>query len=333
VKPRVFIAVPLAEQYVALIRERCDVTAYAGEGRISRDELCAALADAEGVLATPQIPFPADVLDAAPGLRVICNIGVGYDNVDLAHAAARGIVVANTPGVLSDAVADLVLAIMIAVARRLPESARIVREGRWGTPIPLGADLRSKTLALIGFGRIGREVAARALACKMRVVFFDARPDIAAMPDVERVASLDEALARADFVSLHVDLNETTRRFIGAREFALMKPEAFFINAARGGVVDQQALYAALAGDRIAGAALDVLETEPPDPADPLLQLDNAYIVPHLGSATVETRLAMTELAVRNLIACMHGDPCACIVTAATPGDARRQSTGDRGHR
>lgn len=315
-KPRVFVAVPVADHLMQAITARCDVSTHPGPGRITPYELIGSIASAEGVLATPQIPFPADVIDAAPHLRVIANIGVGYDNVDLPRATARGIAVANTPGVLSDAVADLVMGMLITVARRIPENERILREGRWrpGVALPLGSDLKDKTLAVVGYGRIGQEVASRALAFKMRVLYFDARREMECPPGVNCATSLDAALREADFVSLHVDLNDGSRRLLGARELALMKPSAILINTSRGGVVDQQALCEALAHKRIAAAALDVLEQEPPDPADPILRFDNVYLLPHIGSATVETRAAMAELAVQNLLACLFDEPCACIV-------------------
>lgn len=191
------------------------------------------------------------------------------------------------------------------------------REGRWGKPdgeIRLGADLKDKTLALVGHGRIGHEVAARARAFKMRVIFFDPQSRLVPLPGVLGVDSLEAALKEADFVSLHVDLNPSTRHLIGERELGWMKRSALLINTARGAVVDQAALCDALSSARIAGAALDVLELEPPGPSDRILSLDNVLILPHIGSATVETRRAMAELAVRNLIACVHGEPCDYVV-------------------
>jgi len=318
-KPHVFVAMPLAGRYLDQLREHCDVEVFSATQPISPEELAAAIGDADGVLGSAQLLFPTEILDRAPRLRVICNVGVGYDNVDLGELSRRGIALANTPGVLSDAVADLVLGLMIAVARHLRECETIVREGRWGEPglrIPLGSDLRGKTLSIVGMGRIGREVAARAAAFKMRVLCFDTRPDLVPPPFAERAATLDDALRAGDFISLHVDLNPASRHLIGPREFGLMKASAFLINAARGAVVDQRALYDVLAAQRIAGAGLDVLESEPPTTGDLLLQLDNVFIVPHIGSATVETRAAMVELAIENLVACVTGQPCVNIVNA-----------------
>ena len=316
-KARIFVAVPLADDLLERLAERCDVDVYRGPHPIPAGTLKAGLARAEGVLANPLIPFSADVIDAGPTLRVIANVGVGFDNVDLDRAGARRITVANTPGVLSDAVADCVMAMILSVARRLPECTASVRSGRWGGDVPLGLDLKDKTLALIGYGRIGSEVAARARAFKMRVVFYAPRMDVTLLTGVQRVATLEAALSQADFVSLHVDLNPTTRHLIDQRALACMKPAAFLITTARGAVIDQPALCDALSSGAIAGAALDVLDQEPPDPDDPILACSNAIVLPHIGSATVETRRAMAELAVSNLVACVFGEPCDCIVTEA----------------
>lgn len=317
-RPSVFVAVPVAPALRAMLEERCIVTTHTEPGSITPEALMHGISTAEGVLANPLIPFPPHVIQAAPHLRAIANIGVGYDNVDIRDARARGIAVANTPGVLSDAVADCAMGMMISVAREFTRCTNIVRDGSWGRPgtvLPLGTDLKGKTLGLVGFGRIGREVAARALAFKMRVLFFDpyAQPDL---DRFQRTDSLEALLSQADFVSLHVNLNETTRSFFGAAQFAAMKPGAFFINAARGGVVDQVALCAALADGSLHGAALDVLMTEPPLPDDPILACDNVFILPHIASGTVETRQAMAELAVCNLIACLYDEPCDCVVNA-----------------
>ncbi len=300
---------------------RCDVAVYGGRGQVPRDELVRSLAEAEGLLATAVLPLGAEVLEAAPNLRAISNIGVGYDNVGLECATRRGIRVTNTPGILSDAVAELSMALMLMLARRLPEAQRFVDERRWGQPgasAPMGTDLKGKTLAIIGMGRIGCEVAQRALAFGMRIVYYDVSPSATAPSGVMQVSSLDEALARGDFVSLHTNLTPQSEHLIGARELALMKPAAYLINTSRGGVVDQTALYEALRAGRIAGAALDVLGEEPPPAEEPLLTLANVVITPHIGTATRETRSAMIELAVRNLIACLSDEPCDCIVNQAT---------------
>ena len=278
------------------------------------------LREAEGLLATAILPLDAGVLDRAPRLRVVSNIGVGYDNVDLEHTARRGIVVANTPGILSGAMAELTMGLMLMLSRRLREAEQFARGGSWaraGVSLPLGNDLAGKTLAIIGMGRIGREVARRALAFGMRVLFYD--PVAVANPpgDTIRAPGLSEALREADFVSLHTTLTAETRHLIGARELAMMKPGAYLVNTSRGSVVDQAALYQALVDEKIAGAALDVLEEEPPAVHDPLVALPNVIVTPHIGTATVETRSAMIELAVRNLVACLFAEPCECIVNVS----------------
>ncbi len=320
-RPRVFVSVPLPQAYLEPLLARCEVAAYEGRGQVPRDELLRALAEAEGLLATAVLPLDAEVLEAASRLRAISNIGVGYDNVDLERATRRGIRVTNTPGVLSDAVAELTVALMLMLARRLPEAQRFVDKrlwGRAGAAVPMGTDLKGKTLAIVGMGRIGCEVAQRALAFGMRVVYYDVSPAATAPSGVMHVSSLGDALGQGDFVSLHTNLTLQSQHLIGARELAQMKPTAYLVNTSRGGVVDQAALYEALRAGRIAGAALDVLEEEPPPADEPLLTLPNVIITPHIGTATRETRSAMIELAVRNLIACLFDEPCDCIVNQLT---------------
>jgi glyoxylate reductase len=267
-----------------------------------------ALGSAEGLIVNSHVTADASLLERAPGLRVVSTVSVGFDHIDLDVAARRKITVTTTP-VLSDAVADLTMALMLMTARKLGEAVLDLAEGRWSNGL-LGTDLRDKTLLIIGFGRIGREVAARAQAAKMHVCAYDARSDIPGMPGVTWVDTLGEALAHADIVSLHVDLNPSTRHLLDGAAFALMKPTAIVINTARGGVVDQTALTTALAEGQIAGAGLDVLATEPPGADDPLLSMPNVVVLPHIGSATVETRLAMLDCAIDNVAACMRGEEC-----------------------
>jgi lactate dehydrogenase-like 2-hydroxyacid dehydrogenase len=316
-RPAVFVAAPLPKRYMAPLEERCQVTVYHGAGPVSRTELSEQLREAEGLLGPAVLPLDAAVLESALRLRAVSNIGVGYDNVDLDCANRRGILVANTPGILSDAVAELTIGLMLTLARRLRESMAVVIEGRWdraGAAIPMGVDLKGKTLAIVGMGRIGRQVAQRALAFGMRVVYFDVAGMADGMNGASAASSLEAALRRADFVSLHTNLTPGSRHLIGARELAMMKPEAYLVNTSRGAIVDQSALYEALKEGRIAGAALDVLEEEPPAADEPLLRLANVVITPHIGTATIETRGAMVELAVRNLIACLFDEPCECVV-------------------
>lgn len=276
----------------------------------------AALPRAEGILCSALFPLPAGVLDRAPHLRVISNFGVGYNNVDLAAATARGIAVCNTPGVLSGAVADLTMALVLAIARRLFANAAYARDGwaRREAPPPLGWDPAGKVLGIVGFGRIGQAVALRARAFGMEVVYHDLVS--APVEGLEECVplTLEEVLERADVVSLHVNLDPSTHHLIGARELERMKPTAWLINTSRGQVVDQAALTAALREGRIAGAALDVLDPEPPAADEPLLAMENVIVLPHIGSATVETRAAMRDMAVRNLVAVLTGrTPPSCV--------------------
>jgi len=264
--------------------------------------------DVEGLLVSSHFGVDAAMLATFPQLRAISTVSVGYDHIDVAAAAARSIAVTTTP-VLSDAVADLTLALITMTLRRLGEAVADLSRGTWSNGL-LGSDLRDKTLLLVGFGRIAREVAARAVAHKMRVVYFDVRADVAPMSGVPRVATLLDGLANADVVSLHVDLNPTTRHLIDEAALAGMKQTAILVNTSRGGVVDQAALTRALASGVIAGAGLDVLESEPPEPTDPLLAMPNVVVFPHIGSATTETRRAMLDCAVANLAACLRGEPC-----------------------
>jgi glyoxylate reductase len=244
----------------------------------------------------------AAFLDANRHLRVIANYAVGLDNVDLAAARRHGIAVGNTPDVLTDATADLAFALLLAAARRIPQGARAVKEGAWGTWQPdghLGADLVGATLGIVGAGRIGAAVAKRASGFEMRVLTTTSR---AGTP-------LDDLLAESDFVSLHVPLTPQTRHLIDAAALQRMKPTAILVNTARGQVVDQRALIDALHAGTIAGAALDVTDPEPLPPEHPLLAAPNVLVIPHVGSATPRTRSAMTNLAVDNVLAGLAGRP------------------------
>ncbi len=253
-------------------------------------------------------------LDAAgTQLRVVANVAVGYDNIDLAACAARGVVVTNTPGVLTDATADIAMALILMVSRRLGEGERLIRSSqpwKWGLYFHLGASLRGKTLGIVGLGQIGQATARRARAFGMEIVYAGrtrASSDVEAELGAQHL-SLDDLIATADFISLHCPLRPETRHLVGAPELARMKPTAFLINTARGPIVDEEALVAALREGAIAGAGLDVFEHEP-DVSPGLLELENAVLLPHLGSATVETRTAMAVLAAENVAAVLSGKP------------------------
>src|SRR5215203_1907543 len=282
------------------------------ETAIPRPDLLELVSAADAVLTLLHDRVDAELLDAAgPRLQCVANVAVGYDNVDLEAAAARGVLVTNTPGVLDDATADLTLALLLAATRRLAEGDRLVRSGRgwsWGMSFMLGSGLRGKLLGIVGLGGIGRKVAERARAFGMKIAYHSRHPapaEVVAALSAEQLP-LEQLLAEADVLSLHCPLTPQTHHLIGAAELASMKPTAVLINAARGPVVDERALAAALRSGVIAAAGLDVYEDEPRvEPA--LLELDNVVLAPHLGSATVETRTAMAELAARNAISVLSG--------------------------
>ncbi len=303
----------LPEPALELLRAVGEVRVGEGEGSLPRAELLALVASADAVLAMLGDRVDAELLDAAgPGLRCVANVAVGYDNVDLAACERRGVAVANTPGVLDDATADLTLTLILAASRRLGEGERLLRSGQpwaWGMDFMLGRDLRGKLLGIVGLGAIGRRVAERARAFGMRIAYASrhpAAPELVAALAAERL-ELEQLLASADVVSLHCPLTAETRHLISAERLALLRDGALLVNVARGPVVDEAALVAVLQGGRIA-AALDVYEHEPRVHPG-LLGLDNVTLAPHLGSATVETRRAMAELAARNAIAAVRGEP------------------------
>lgn len=314
-KPRVCIVFPLEPDLLERVEAACEVRqlGYAP----SPEELHAALADADGALVHNALPVAAEFLDAGPNLRVVSGVGVGYDKFDIEEATRRGVAVCHTPDVVTPPVANLTIAMLLMLSRRLFENEAFSRGGAWARrepPVAVGVALEARTLGIVGFGRIGREVTRRIQPFGMRTLWndvFTAQPDDAPHGEYR---PLDELLRESDFVSLHVDLNPTSHHLIGARELSLMRPGAYLVNTSRGPVVDQKALTDALREARIAGAAVDVLEQEPPDPAEPLVRLPNVLTFPHIGTATEETRRAMRELAVRNLLAILGGQPPpACI--------------------
>jgi len=311
-QPRFVVTGRLPEPALALLREAGEVAVADSGAPLPREELLGHVAGASAIVCFLYDRVDAELLDAAgPGLRVVANVAVGYDNVDLAAAAERGVAVTNTPGVLDDATADLTMALLLAAARRLGEGERLIRARHpwaWGLDFMLGRELRGKRLGIVGLGAIGGRVARRARAFGVEIAYANrnaADPALVAELGAERL-ELDELLASSDFVSLHTPLTEATRGLISTEHLALMKPEAILVNTARGPVVDEAALAAALREGRIAAAALDVYEHEPRVHPD-LLELENVVLLPHLGSATVETREAMATLAARNAAAVAAG--------------------------
>lgn len=308
-RPRLLLAIPVPDDIRAQLEAACEVVTVPGGGRPSREQLWELLPTVDGILTTSQLRIENELIDRCPRLKLISNNSVGYDNVDIPHATRRGVLVCNTPGVLSGAVADITFGLIIELARHLRAADQHVRSGAWlKGPPPLGVDIRGKTLGIIGFGRIGHVVARTAQGFAMRVIYYDpVRDPQAEAAGLATYRERDDVFREADFLTVHCYLDETTRRSIGMREFRLMKPTAFFINTARGGIVDQDALVEALTSGAIAGAGLDVMDPEPLDPSHPLCRLPNAVLLPHIGSATVETRRAMIELATRNTIAALTG--------------------------
>jgi glyoxylate reductase len=303
---RIVVSRGLPEPALCLLRgSGADVWVSPHDRALSSEELHEAIAGADAVVTMLHDRVDDDLLRAAgERLRVVANVAVGYDNVDLEAARRHGVIVTNTPGVLTDATADLAIALLLAVTRRLGEGERRIRSGEpwaWSIDFMLGRGLRGKTLGIVGYGAIGRATAARARAFGIDVVYTKR----SAGPDPGRVET-GELLERSHFVSLHCPLTPQTRHLIDAGALARMRDDAYLVNTARGAIVDEAALAAALRNGTIAGAALDVFEREP-DVHPDLVGLENAVLVPHLGSATRETRAAMAELAVTNALAVLAG--------------------------
>lgn len=316
-KPKVFVTRIIPDKGLALVQDFCDANIWQDELPPARDEILVRVHDVDGLLSLLTDKIDAGVMDAAPHLKVISNMAVGVDNVDVAAATSRKLPVGNTPGVLTDATADMAFALLMAAARRVVEGEKFVQAGKWrtwGPKLLLGSDFVGATLGLIGFGRIGQAVAKRAQGFGLRVVYHDpfAQPAFGAAS-----VHLDTLLRESDFISLHVPLTSETHHMINADTLNKMKSSAVLVNTSRGPVVDPAALFEALKSKRIFAAALDVTEPEPLPVDSPLLQLDNCIIVPHLGSASKQTRDMMAFLAAQNLIAGLKGDK---LPNCANPG-------------
>jgi glyoxylate reductase len=317
-RPRVFVSRDLPGDALERLRRDVAVDLWPQHDPPPVAAFQGAAAAADGLLTMVTERVDADLLQAAPSVRIVSNMAVGYDNIDVRAATAGGVAVTNTPGVLTETTADLAFALILGVARRLAEGDRLVRSGDWGPWHPsflLGRDVHGATIGIVGFGAIGQAVARRAKGFDMKLYYTSRgpKPEVAARLGAEW-RSLDALLGEADFVVLTVALTPATRGFIGARELAFMRPTAFLVNVSRGGVVDQQSLIEALARRQIAGAALDVTAVEPLPKDDPLLALDNVLITPHIGSASIATRARMASLAVDNLLAFFRGEmPPFCV--------------------
>jgi glyoxylate reductase len=311
-KPKVFVTRIIPDKGLDLVKEFCEVDLWQEELPPNREELMKRVRGMDGLLTLLTDRVGAELMDAAGAqLKVISNHAVGFDNIDVRAATVRKIPVGNTPEVLTDATADFAFALMMAVARRIPEAERYVHEGKWqtwGPMVLLGVELKGATLGLVGFGRIGKAVARRAMGFEMRVVYFDpgekeAHPELGATQ-----VDLDTLFKESDFISLHTPLTPDTHHLIDAAALSKMKPNAVLVNTARGPVVDMHALYEALKAKRIFGAGLDVTDPEPLPLDNPLLTLDNVVIVPHIASASKTARDKMAWMAAQNLIAGLKGD-------------------------
>ena len=311
-KPNVFVTRVIPEKGLETIREFCNLDLWQAELPPTREELLQHIRGVDGLLCLLTDKIDGEVMDeAGPQLKVISNFAVGFDNIDVPAATARKISVGNTPDVLTDATADFAFALLMAVARRIPEAERYVHEGKWKTWGPmtlLGVDIKGATLGLVGLGRIGKAVARRALGFDMRVIYYDPT-EKKREPNLKATrVDFETLLAESDFISLHTPLTPDTRHMIDAEAFSRMKSNAVLINTARGPVVDPDALYEALKEKRIFGAGLDVTEPEPLPMDSPLLALDNVIIVPHIASASTYSRDQMSWMAAQNLIAGLKGE-------------------------
>lgn len=313
-KPQVFVTRAIPEDGLELLRQHCDLDVWPNTAAPNDDELISRTKGKDGILTMLTDKIDAAFMDTVgPQLKVISQYAVGYDNIDTQAAQQRGIAVGNTPGVLTEATADIAFALLLATARRIVEAADYVKAGQWKTWEPqtlLGADLNGATMGIIGLGRIGQAFAQRAKGFNMRLIAYSPRltPEKAAVVGAEAV-SFETLLRESDFISLHSPLTAETRHLINAEALAKMKPTAILINTARGGMIDQDALYNALRNGTIRAAGLDVTDPEPLPSDHPLLQLPNALIIPHIGSASIETRTKMSVMAAENLLAGLNGTP------------------------
>lgn len=313
-EPRVLVTRIIPDAGLDRVREACEVDLWKDELPPPRDELLRRVRGVDGLLSLLTDRVDDELLDAAgPQLKVVSNFAVGFDNVDVAALTRRGIPGGNTPSVLNETTADLAFALLMAAARRIPESVDYVRDGRWRTWGPMllmGVDIHGATLGIIGFGRIGREMARRGRGFGMNVIYHDVHPATAA-EEAElgaRRVEMDELLSESDFITLHVNLTDETNHLIDADALRAMKPTAVLVNTSRGPVVDPEALEAALRDGEIFAAGLDVTEPEPLPVDHPLVALKNCIVVPHIASASRITRDRMAEMAAANLLAGLRGE-------------------------
>jgi len=312
-KPKVYVTRHLPEAAWNELAPACDVQGWNEEYPPPYEVMVENLAGKEGLICLLTDTIDANLMDAAPNLKVISQVAVGFDNIDIAAAAERGIPVGNTPGVLTEATADFAFTLLMAAARRVVEASDYVRAGQWrtwGLTLLLGQEVHGATLGIVGLGRIGQAMAKRARGFDMKVLYHNEgrRPEAEAELDVE-YRSFDDLLRESDYISLHVNLSDETRGLINTRALSLMKSTAILVNTARGPVVDKDALYEALLSAQIAAAALDVTDPEPLPADHKLLTLPNLIVAPHIASATVASRTLMAQMAVRNCLSGLRGEP------------------------
>ncbi|GAB4314596.1 glyoxylate reductase [Pseudothermotoga elfii] len=312
-KPKVFVTAQIPDEGLKMISQHCEMQIGNYDGVLPKDVLIDKVKGVDGILCLLADVIDRDVMEAAgKQLKVIANYAVGYNNIDIEEATKRGIMVTNTPGVLTETTADLAWALMMSIARRIVESDKFVREGKfngWQPMLMLGTDIYGATLGVVGFGRIGQAVARRASGFNMRVLYYSRKR---APEDVEKqlnasFVDLSTLLRESDFVTLHLPLTKETYHLIGEEELRMMKKEAYLINTARGPVIDEKALVKALKNKWIRGAALDVFEKEPQIEPE-LLELDNVILTPHIGSASYTTRTKMSVMAAENLVKALYGE-------------------------
>ncbi|MDI3543557.1 MAG: glyoxylate reductase [Candidatus Atribacteria bacterium] len=313
VKPQVFVTRRIPEEGIKILMEHCVTEVSDFDGVLPRETLLEKVKGKDGILCLLTDTIDREVMETAgPSLKVIANYAVGFDNIDVEEATRRGIMVTNTPGVLTETTADLTWALMMSIARRIVEGDKFVRAGKfrgWEPMLLLGTDVYGSTLGIIGFGRIGQAMARRASGFNMKVIYFDMQKAPSQIENELKASfrALSELLREADFVTIHVPLTSETYHLIGEQELKMMKKEAYLINSARGPIVDEKALARALEENWIRGAALDVFEREPK--VEPkLLELDNVVLTPHLGSASYATRTKMAVMAADNLVRALRGE-------------------------
>jgi glyoxylate reductase len=308
---RVYVSTnEIPDQALRVLRTVAEVRVNPNEGPPSRETLLEEVREADGLFCLLTEKIDEELMSRSKKLKVVANMAVGFDNIDLKAATEHGILASNTPGVLTETVADATMALLLAIARRVVEADRWVRNGswviRWSPMMMVGADVYGKTLGIYGLGRIGASVAKRAKGFDMKLIYHDAvrNTELEQKYGIEYV-SMERLLRESDFLTVHVPLLPQTRRSLGAEQFAMMKNSAFVINTARGQVIDEQALIEALRNKQIAGAALDVFENEPIEKDNPLLKMENVIAVPHIASGSLETRVAMGVLAANNIVAAL----------------------------